>query len=373
MDALSLLIKPVSGSCNMRCAYCFYADVSESRDVSNRGTMTLDTLELIVKKAFAQAKQFASFSFQGGEPMLAGLDFFKTFIALQKDHNTNSIEVFHSIQTNGTLIDDEWARFFSDNHFLVGLSVDGGKKIHDALRRDAGGNGTYNSCIEAAAALTKAGAEFNILSVLTKNLARCPDEVYQFYKKNNFRYIQLIPCLDGLDEPHCSHSYSLDAELFGEFLCRFFDLWYKDFIKGDYYSIRMFDNCVRMLMGEAPENCGMMGVCQSYPVIEADGTVYPCDFYVLDQYKIGDVHNDSFEDMLYGEVSERFMKPSRAVHGKCGECRYHFICRGGCRRDRQSSDACASPLNYYCEGYKMFFDHSLERMAGIAKKMPKQA
>lgn len=372
LDALSLLIKPVSGRCNMRCVYCFYADVAQSRDTPNRGLMSMATLETIVKKAFSEATRFVSFSFQGGEPMLAGLDFFRIYVALEREYNRNGVEVFHAIQTNGTLIDDEWAQFFGDNDFLVGLSVDGCRDVHDALRPDACGNGTHNCCMKAAELLKKRGAAFNILSVLTKHYAQHPDKAYQFYKKNNFRYIQLIPCLDRLDEPHGSNPYSLSAALFGTFLCRFFDLWYADFIEGNYYSVRMFDNYVRMLMGEPPENCGMRGVCSSYPVIEADGSVYPCDFYVLDECKIGDVHTDSFKDMLTGSASEHFMKPSRAVPEICGSCPYIFICRGGCRRDRPSTAAEAYPLNCYCEGYKEFFGHALPRLMDIARKMPQR-
>lgn len=356
----------------MRCRYCFYADVTASRAVENRGMMTLETLERIVKNAFAEATEFISFGFQGGEPMLAGLAFYEAFIAFQEKYNEKGIPVANSMQTNGSLIDAEWADFLAKNKFLMGLSIDGSKEIHNALRPDAQGMDTHNRCLKAAAALTKAGVEFNLLSVITKNYAAHPDKVYQFYKKNDFRYIQLIPCLDGLDEPHGSNPYSLDGELYGKFLCRFFDLWYEDFIRGDYYSVRMFDNYVRMLMGEQPENCGMIGVCHAYPVIEADGSVYPCDFYVIDQHLLGNVRSDSFADMLQSDTAVRFEAPSKPMHEECQACKYAFICRGGCRRDREDAGKGVA-LNYYCEGYKVFFEHALPRMADIAAKMSRRS
>ncbi len=369
METLSLLIKPASGNCNMRCRYCFYADVVSARETPNRGVMTPETLETLVRRAFEEATALVSFGFQGGEPMLAGLDFFRMLMALEKRYNARGIQVMNAIQTNGTLIDAEWARFFAENRFLVGLSIDGSRQTHDALRMDARGDDTHARCLKAAKLLTDAGAEFNILSVVTKNFALHPEKAYQFYKKNGFRYVQLIPCLDELGEEPGSHPYSLDAARYGRFLCRFFDLWYDDFIRDDYTSVRMFDNYVRMLMGEPPENCGMAGQCQGYPVIEADGTVYPCDFYVLDEYMLGNVRENTFSDMLSGKVAERFMAPSRAARDECRACPYGFICRGGCRRDREPTEGGALSLNRYCEAYKEFFAHALPRMAEIARRM----
>lgn len=321
MDSLSLLIKPTSSSCNMRCRYCFYADVAAARDVPNRGMMNLSTLEAVVRRAFEEAEHFVSFGFQGGEPMLAGLEFYRAFCGLQKVYNTHGIEVAKSIQTNGSLMDREWAEFFAQEEFLVGFSIDGDRDIHDGLRLDAEGSGTHSKCMRAAKLLKEAGAQFNVLTVVTKQLACHPDRLWQFYKKNEFCFVQLIPCMDGLEETHGANRYSLDDGLYGRFLCRFFDLWYEDFIKGDYISVRAFDNWVRMLMGQTPENCGMSGRCAAYPVIEADGSVYPCDFYVLDEHRIGDVQTDSFGGMLQSEVAWQFVEPSFELHECCRQCR----------------------------------------------------
>ncbi len=332
--------------------------------------MSTDTLEQVVRRALEEANH-VSFGFQGGEPMLSGLPFYKELIRLQQQYNTRGVQVSNTIQTNGSLIDEEWANFFAGHGFLVGLSIDGAKETHDTMRRDADGEATHARCVKAAGILRRAGADFNVLSVLTKQFARHPDQAWRFYKQNDFRFVQLIPCLDGLDEAPGVHPWSLDAETYGRFLCRFFDLWYEDFIRGEYISVRAFDNWVRMLMGQQPENCGMAGQCRAYPVVEADGSVYPCDFYVLDEHKLGDVSTHSFGEMLTGEEAQRFMHPSRVLREECGACDYAFICRAGCRRDREPIEEGLPALNRYCAGYKTFFAHALPRMVDIARRMPR--
>ncbi|NLW79627.1 MAG: anaerobic sulfatase maturase [Ruminococcaceae bacterium] len=369
MQALSLLIKPVSGSCNMRCQYCFYADVAAAREMPNRGMMRISTLEHIVRRAFEEAEEFVSFGFQGGEPMLAGRPYYQALINLAEKHNPRGVPAAYSIQTNGTLIDAEWAGFFAENNFLVGLSIDGDKRVHNLLRPNAAGDTTHRACLNAADMLARAGADFNVLSVVSKQFAAHPDAAWRFYKDNGFRFIQLIACLDGLGQEHGDNPFSLDADSYGRFLCRFFDLWYADFIQGDYLSVRAFDNWVRMLMGQQPENCGMLGHCQAYPVIEADGSVYPCDFYVLDAYKLGDVAVDTFASMLAGEAAQRFEAPGKVIRDECLGCEYYVICRGGCRRDREPLQEGAPSLNVHCAAYKQFFAHALPRMTDIAARM----
>ena len=369
MKSLSLLIKPVSGSCNLRCRYCFYADVTDNRALKSHGIMSESTLEAVVKNALSEAGDSCVFGFQGGEPTLAGLDFYRTLIRLEARYNTKNIKISHAIQTNGMLIDDAWAQFLAENRFLVGLSIDGGKQVHDALRPDPQGKGTHSRCIQAARRLSRCKAEYNILSVVTRQLAAHPDKAYRFYKQQDFRHIQFIPCLDGLNEQYGAHPYSLDAEGYGRFLCRVFDLWYEDFVKDDYYSIRGFDNYIYMLAGYPAENCAMNGVCTAYPLVEADGGVYPCDFYAVDEYRLGSVHTDSFSEMLAGGTAQAFVKPSFSVPPVCRVCEYYVICRGGCRRDRVLKEDGSLGLNRYCESYKMFFSHSLERMKVLAKTL----
>ena len=369
MKALSLLIKPASGSCNMRCAYCFYADIAESRAVKNYGLMTLDILETLVRKALTEATEYCAFGFQGGEPTLAGLDFYRALIEFEKKYNRNKVKLSHTLQTNGLLLNEEWAEFLRENQFLTGLSIDACKQIHDDLRLDSAGKGTHNRCMNAARMLGKHRAEFNILSVVTRSMALHPDKTYRFYKHNGLRYIQFIPCIDGLEAERAAGAYSLDAGTYGRFLCRIFDLWYEDFIRDDYYSIRAFDNYIRMLAGYPPENCAMQGVCNPYALAEADGSVYPCDFYAADPYLLGNVASHSFTEMLNGKKAEEFAALSRQPDPSCMRCEYRFLCRGGCRRDREPVADGRLALNHYCAAYKVFFQHALPRMHSIAVRI----
>jgi uncharacterized protein len=209
--------------------------------------------------------------------------------------------------------------------------------------------------------------DFNILSVVTQQLAMHPERVYRFYKQNGFRYIQLIPCLDRLERPNATDTYSLSAELYGKFLCSIFDLWYQDFIAGEYISIRAFDNYIQMLAGYPPESCSMAGTCQAYPLIEADGSVYPCDFYAVDEYHLGNIHTQNLADLLMSPQAKRFIQPSRQFHPNCRACQYFAICRGGCRRERETASIDHRGLNRYCSAYTMFFAHTMARMRQIAR------
>lgn len=369
MKSLTLLIKPVSNSCNMRCKYCFYSDVTDIREVKSRGIMSLDTLELLVRNALREATVLCTFGFQGGEPTLAGVDFFRALVTFAKKYNINNARIGYSLQTNGILIDDEWAALLAKNGFLTGVSIDAAKQVHDGLRTDTQGKETHNQCMKATRILTKHKAEFNIISVVTNQLAAHPDNAYNFYKRNGFLYIQFVPCLDGLKEAHGSHFYSLDAKMYGKFLCRIFDLWYADFIVDKYISIRTFDNYIHMLAGYPPESCAMSGTCSAYALVEADGSVYPCDFYAIDEFLLGNIATHSFTEMLTGDVSQSFIAPSKNICPTCKECEYLFICRGGCRRDREPLMDGVIPSNYLCVAYKMFFAHALPRMRSIASQV----
>lgn len=282
MPPVNLLIKPASSMCNMRCKYCFYADVSKNWKTEFYGMMNEDTLEILVKRVFEYATGYAGFAFQGGEPTLAGFGFYRNLIALQERYNTRKIPVYNSIQTNGFGLNEEWAKFFADHHFLVGLSMDGIKEAHDALRLDAQGSGTYEAVAKSAALLERFGVPFNILCVVNHFVARHPQKVYQNLKK--YRYLQFIPCLDSFEGE--KENYSLSSSRYGEFLKATFDLYYRDFLSGNYVSVRNFDNYIRMLQGYPPESCGMNGICSCQFVVEGDGSVFPCDFYVLDRWKL---------------------------------------------------------------------------------------
>lgn len=346
----------------MRCQYCFYSDVSKRRSIRDKGVMSEETLEILVKRVFLEPIDFCTFLFQGGEPTLAGLNFYRSFIQYVQKYNIRNVGVSFSIQTNGLAIDKEWACFLSEHQFLVGLSIDGSKDIHNFLRVDSSGKGTYAKVMRAVTLLSKEKVNFNVLTVVTKYIAKHPNQVYQFYKKNNFRYIQFIPCIDDFDNDGNDPKYALTARDYGEFLCHIFDLWYRDFRDDQYYSIRGIDNYIHLLMGRGSENCAMCGKCTVNPVVEADGSVYPCDFYVLDEYQLGNVRTDSFADLITSKVAKEFLLPSAQPNEQCSLCEYHFICRNGCHRDRTGDN-----LNKYCESYKMFFSYTMSRMKEIAR------
>lgn len=363
MPPINLLIKPASSLCNMRCKYCFYSDVSKSREHRSYGMMSIDTLESVVKRAFEYATDYVGFAFQGGEPTLAGMDFYKKLIEFQRKYNTKKIKIHNAIQTNGYLIDDEWASFLAENGFLVGLSLDGTKEAHNSLRVDANGEGTYNRVIKAAEVLERNKVEFNILCVVNNFVARYPRKVYEQLKK--YKYIQFIACLDGFDGEKTP--YSLTQERYSNFLIQTFDLYYRDIMNGDFVSVRNFDNYINILLGRPPESCAMNGYCTCYCVVEGDGSVYPCDFYVLDEWKIGNVITDSLEDMIRSDTAKRFVEQSYHISDGCKVCRFYKLCRGGCRREREPFVGGYPGINNFCQSYKAFFDSSMEKLSEIAR------
>lgn len=365
MRNITTLIKPVSGSCNMKCSYCFYHDIMDNREVTNYGAMSLKTLENIVKKTLETAMESCLFGFQGGEPTLAGFTFFKELIRYQKKYNIRDIRIENTIQTNGMLIDEEWAKYFAENNFLVGISIDGTSDIHDKFRLDNNKKGTHKRMMRAAEILKSSGVEYNILSVITAEMAEHPLRTYNFYKKHDFRYLQFIPCIDSSKEEG-RKSPALDDKSYGEFLCELFDLWYADFVNGEYYSIRIFDNFIRILAGEEPENCSMSGKCRSYLLIEGDGSTFPCDFYAGDEYLLGNINDNEVMELLLSDKSKQFMHASFEPAYECRQCMYYKLCRGGCRRDRETNNSQLPGLNKYCMAYRMLFEKALPRMKAVA-------
>lgn len=367
MPPINLLIKPASGSCNMRCRYCFYMDETSKREEENYGMMSHETLEIILQKALAETEHTLDIGFQGGEPTLAGLEFYQTLIELEKKHNHRNIQIHHAIQTNGYLINDDWAEFFAQNQFLVGLSMDGHKDLHDLYRLDAAGKGTHSRVLHAAQILKRHRAEFNILIVVTKELAKSIGKAYGFFSKQGFNYQQYIACLDPLYEQEGQQNYSLTPRLYGQFLCDLFDLWYQDLSKGNWVYIGYFINLINMLRGGQPQTCGMSGSCSHQHVVEADGRVYPCDFYMLDEYCIGNLRTNSFAEISANRDRLGFIPLSRQIDPACQSCPYAFICRGGCRRNREPVVDGHLSRNYYCESYQMFFKYAMPRLQALAK------
>ncbi len=369
MPPLSMLIKPASGSCNLRCRYCFYHDVSENRLKKSFGMMDTETLEILVKKALAFADQSCTFSFQGGEPMLAGMDFFRQLVAFQKQYNNKNVKICNSIQTNGTLTDNKWAWFFKKNHFLVGLSLDGTKDVHDAMRIDARGNGSFDKVMDASERFDLYGVDYNILCVVNKHVAENIVDIYRFFREKNFAFIQPIPCLDPLGEKPGGNAFSLVPEAYTFFLKRLFGLWYRDIMSGHPIVIRNFDNYIGMLMGYRPEMCSMLGECICQYVVEADGSVYPCDFYVLDEWVLGNIKEGDMRDIGACETANRFVHVSRHIDPACRACEWNFLCRGGCRRNREPFTDGKPGLNYFCDSYKAFFQYAMPGLQDIKQML----
>lgn len=369
MKNLNLLIKPASSSCNLRCRYCFYYDVADNREVKNYGIMNDDTLENMVKKVFDDVEYSANFAFQGGEPTMAGIEFFEKFHKFVEKYNTKKIIVNFSLQTNGTLLNKKWLELFKKHNYLIGLSLDGNKEMHDTFRIDAKGEGTFSRVLKAAKMMKKAEVEFNILCVVNKLIAQNGKVVYNFFRNNGFRYYQFIPCLDSLS---CSEEkdYTLTAEDYGKFLDETFNLWYEDMMSGKRISVRHFDNYTKILLGEEPEACDMVGHCNMNAVLESDGSMYPCDFYVLDEFKVGNINESSFEELFKSEAEMRFLRTSLAVDEKCKVCRYFKICRGGCRRHKELT-AEGNYENRFCESYKYFFEKNIDKMIKTAEYVMK--
>ena len=368
MPPLSLLIKPASSSCNLRCKYCFYHSLAEKRSTESFGLMSSDTLELLVKKALKYAEYSCTFAFQGGEPTIIGPDFFKKLIEYEKTYNTGKIQINNAIQTNGMLINDEWAEFFSANNFLVGISLDGPKDIHDANRFDARNKGSFSRVMNAVDLFNKHKVEYNILTVVNSYTARHISKIYTFFKKNGFKYLQFIPCLDPFDENPGNNDFSLTPARYTYFLNTLFDLWHEDINKGEMISIRYFDNLVGMAMGYPPESCGMSGQCVCYYVIEANGGVYPCDFYVIDRWYLGNIKDDGFEELRQKDAALEFINVSKHADPKCLECKWANFCRGGCRRNREPFIDGKPVLNYYCSAYEKFYEHAGSRIVELARR-----
>lgn len=363
MKYFSLLIKPASSTCNLRCSYCFYADVANSREQTNYGIMNEETMEHLIDATLNHFNEDVTitFAFQGGEPTCAGLEYFKKFVAYVNTQKKDYHYFHYAIQTNATLLSEEWMPFLYEHQFLVGVSLDGYIKNHNKCRKDANSKDTYMTIMNNISLLRKYNIEFNILTVLTSELSKHPKELYAFYRKNAFDFVQLIPCLPKFNEEY--DQYALKPKDFASFYKVFFDLWYADFQKQQAMSITLFDNIIPLFAGIPPQQCGYLGYCHTQFVIEADGSVYPCDFYVLDEYKLGNINNDSIEILSKNSVVTKFLEMPRRKSNLCDSCRYLNICHGQCKRMN---------INYFTEnycGYQDFLASKEKEILSIAKNI----
>jgi len=362
---LSVMLKPSSSKCNLNCKYCFYHSIANAREVEDYGFMKKETLEDIIAKIKTYCNGgHCTIGIQGGEPLLRGIDFYKGFIKYINENSNNGTTFRYSIQTNGTLITEEWARFFKENNILVGISLDGSKDIHNLNRLNYSGRGSFIDVVKGIKLLQKYDVDFNILVVVTPIVVRKIESCYNFFKKNGLRYLQFIPCLDPFEskEAGIKNKFSLTSKEYTVFLIKLFDLWYADVVNDDFVSIRYFDNIVGLFLGHNYEACDMNGRCSCQHIIESDGSVYPCDFYTYEKHSIGNILNETFDDMHNKECTKKFILESFNISKKCRQCKFYSICRGGCKRYRENQK---DNLNYLCDSYYQFFDYSFDKFKKI--------
>lgn len=367
MRDFSLLLKPASGTCNMQCKYCFYRDEMVHRACGDCGIMSAEIMEIIIQKALDETEQSCSFIFQGGEPTVAGLSFFEQFVSCADRCNKKSVEIHYSLQTNGYGLDGRWAEFFATNHFLIGLSLDGTEEVHNQCRKDCHGGKTFQKVMETIGIFRAYGVEFNILTVVTSYSVKQVNQIYNFFRRENFVYQQYIECLDTLEVSEGMKEYALTSVQYGDFLIALFKKWCRDLEVGKLVHIRYFENLLMMLSGEQPESCNMRGRCTKQWVVEADGSVYPCDFYALDKWKMGSFQTDSIQEMEAAQNGMQFVESSKQIPEECTLCQWFSICRNGCRR---SCDYVGGQrqTNKYCESYKKFFTYAVPKLTELSRR-----
>jgi len=330
--------------------------------------MSDDVLGRLIKDYLALNLAVSSFAWQGGEPTLMGLDFYKKVVTLQKEYGKDGQAVSNALQTNGILLDEQWCKFLCEYKFLVGISLDGPKKYHNHYRIDIdkAGNGTFNKVMAAMENCRKHKVEFNILVLLNDRNVVAPDDLFDFFTGLKIKYLQFIPCVENDPTTGEIADFSITPEQYGQFLCRVFDRWYK--CGPEKLSIRIIDSMMNYLVHGRHTNCTFNRNCDDYIVIEHNGDAFCCDFFVDQQYHLGNLLETPIEELFQSEKKRQFAKQKNKIHNKCLICRYSDICRGGCLKDRIVTDNNFVNLSYFCQAYKQFFDYSLPRLSQLAAK-----
>ncbi|MFI3174588.1 MAG: anaerobic sulfatase maturase [Bacillota bacterium] len=366
---VTLLIKPASGHCNMKCTYCFYVDEMQHRSFNALNFMTEDTLYRILEKTFQYATESVAIAFQGGEPTLVGLPFYEKLMVFVEELNVNHVTVSFSLQTNGYRVNEEWIAFFKKHNFLIGISLDGRKKTHNKYRISGTNGETFTPIMQCIDLMKKYDVPFNILTVIHKDIARNIKKTYEFFKKNELYYQQYIECLEPLEQDDQTENgeFYLTVADYEKFLIDLFDVWYEDFKSGFYVSVRYFDNVIGMYLKNPVESCAMVGFCGTYFVVEADGSAYPCDFYTLDEWHLGNLATDSVETLHEKREELQFIQQSLYVPEDCQVCKWFALCRNGCRRNCEPTTEVSREKNRFCEAYYRFFEHSHLKFQEVAR------
>lgn len=362
-----VLIKPAGPDCNMACRYCFYLPKHRLFSDTPVHRMSNDILERTVQQLMQHGGPNVVFAWQGGEPTLMGVEFFERAVELQRRLGCSGQTVGNGLQTNGLLVDDRWCRFLHEARFLVGLSIDGPEPVHDHYRVRRGGQPTWEQVVSAARCMLKAGVEVNALAVVNDISARHPRETYAFLKDLGLRHMQFIPCLERDPQaPNIPAPFSVSPTQFGKFLCEVFDCWINDFEDGQPTTfIRWFDSVFATYVDVPPPECTLMAECGSYLVVEHNGDVFSCDFYVEPGWKLGNVLGDNLVDLLNSPQQARFGRRKAELARTCHECRWLTHCRGGCPKERLGVAPAVQP-SHLCEAYQTFFQHADGRLRALA-------
>jgi len=353
---VELLIKPVSYKCNLSCRYCFY---KKTRELYPERPHRMD--DKVLEKLISEAIDYSEggiciFSWQGGEPLLAGIDFFQKVIELQKSYGKPGQVISNSFQTNATMLTDKWTKLFREYNFLVGVSLDGPEDVHNFYRVFPSKKGSFRKVMEGISLLKKERVEFNILSTIGKDTAKYVQKIYKFFLRKNLFYLQFIPAVDRRGEKMAD--FSIKPDQYGKFLCDLFDLWWN---KGEpFSSIRFFDNILEILLQGKSSSCMFKEECGEYIVVESNGDVYPCDFFVRKEWKLGNILETPLGE-LFRKAKSQFGKLKKISPRECRNCKWNFICHNGCLWFRWVKNGKIDEKDYLCEAYKKFFSYTLER------------
>ncbi len=353
MRQMTALVKPASSLCNLKCSYCFYCDEAENRTEKHETIMSAQTSEKLINTVFDFCGENSdiTFMFQGGEPLMAGIDYFKHFIMVAEQNRTQGTVIRYSLQTNGTLLNEDFCELFKEFNFLIGVSLDGDEALHNLNRC-----GSFEKAMKGISLLKEYGVDFNILSVITAKTDAA--KLFDFYLENGFRAVQPIYCLDPLSGE--KSDFSLDAKALARFKKRFFNRWFDEVSKGNSFYVRDFDNLLSLLTRGQAEQCGASGRCNAQLVVESDGTCYPCDFYCIDRFRCLNINDSKIEDILACDGLRDFMEFEEEKNELCSSCPVKPVCGGGCKRYR----SLYNQIKGYCP-QKDFILHAVSKLQTI--------
>ena len=349
---LYVMLKPASSHCNLACRYCYYL---RAQHHAGEGTMSAALLEEFTRQYIeAQTMPEVLFTWHGGEPLMRPLSFYQRALQLQRQY-ARGRHIDNCLQTNGTLLTDEWCEFLRDNHFLVGISIDGPQEMHDTYRRNKTGRPSWHSVMRGIRLLQKHGVAWNAMATVNAVNGNHPDDFYQFFRDLGCQYLQFTPVVERNGTEICE--YSVTPDQWGRFLCGVYDQWVREDVGRIF--VQTFDATLANWAGVTPGVCSLSSLCGHAAVMEANGDVYSCDHFVYPDYLLGNIRQQTLTTMLYGERQRSFArKKTGGLPRQCRECHWLFACHGECPKNRFISDRYGEQgLNYLCEGYRQFFSH----------------